>query len=273
MRDLLHFFDDNSSFSDNSLDLNNYLQDDVSLSWVALEDAQYIGLYKPFYNLYFELTTAASASPSLSIEYWNGSAWSALSVRDETKDLSRSGFIRWDRELTDWAATTVNSESAYYIRLTASVDFTVTYRGINIVFANDNDLTAEQADVVTRYKASGDSSMIRYHVAARNEIIQSLRNSGYLTQQTLSENPNQITQWDLLDIDEPRQAAKFLALSKIWFDVSNETDDKSWQKYKENYSHFGSAYKLFFQSLDSDDDGVQDQSEKMKMRTLRILKT
>lgn len=273
MRDLTHLFDDNGTFSDNSLDLNNYLQDDVALSWVAAEDNQYIGLYKPFYGLYFELTSAASVAPSLSIEYWNGSAWSALNIFDETKDLARSGFIRWDRELEDWEEVDVNGVSKFWLRLRASNDFDLTYRGINIVFSNDSDLTAEQNDIVSKYKAKGDVSMIRYHVAARNEIIQSLRNSGYSTQQNESSTTNQITQWDILDIDEPRQASKFLTLAKVWFDNSNETDDKSWQRYTENYSHFGAAYKLFFQTLDKDDDGKKDANENMAIRTVRLLKT
>lgn len=273
MRDLSHLFSDNSVFSDHSLDLNDYLQDDVALSWVALEDFQYVGLHKPFYALYFELTAAASTAPGLVLEYYNGTSWTAISALDETKDLSRSGFIRWERELDDWAANSINSESKFWLRLSASNDFTITYRGINIVFANDSDLTAEQADVVSKYKAKGDTSLIRYHVAARNEIIQSLRNSGYKTQATGSQQSNKISQWDLLDIDEPRQAAKFLALAKIWFDNSNETDDKSWQRYKEHYGHFGSAYNLFFQSLDEDDDGITDLEENQAMRTMEIIKT
>lgn len=273
MRDLFFFHDDNGTFADYTLDARDYIRDSISVDFTALEDYLYLGLYKPFYSSYMEFSTASALSQAITWEYWNGSAWTALSVNDETKNFSRSGFINWNRPLSDWAATTVNSEEKYWIRARLSLDETIVIQGWNIVFADDNDLAAEQRDMGTnRFKFKGDNSFIAYHVAARNEIVQSIRNSGNATRVDNSDQLNNFTKWDILDIGEIREAAKFLALSKINFDVSDNVDDKYYQRFSDYRNRFGEAYKLWFRSLDMDDDGVMDDDERLRARTVEVLK-
>lgn len=73
----------------------------------------------PFSGLVFDIDTPASATTSYTIawEYWNGSAWSALPVQDNTGSLGLVGVntVVWEMP-SDWATTAVNSTTGYWVR-------------------------------------------------------------------------------------------------------------------------------------------------------------
>jgi len=269
MRDLIHFYDNNSVFVNQSQDLNDYLRDGIAYTWVAAEDSLYIGLYKPFNQLYLEVETSPLNGGSLSFSYYNGASFVALNVLDDTKDLDRSGFLSWEKP-DDWKSTSINNEVKFWVKINYSVDDTFNLKGLNIVFSDDNDLKAEVRKI-DRYLASGDSSFIAYHVASKNEIIQSIRNSGNVTT-NINGVKHQFTPWDILKPDEIRQASKFLTLHKIFFDASDNVKDKSYQRSKDYHSEFGKAFKLFYKTFDKDDDGKVDNNERLALRTIRSLK-
>jgi hypothetical protein len=83
-------------------------------------DYLYFGLEDEFDGLWFYLYSAnTTAGTTATWEYWNGSTWSALTVRDNCTDanatiptiFSYSGIIEWD-EPADWAKTDLSSLSA-----------------------------------------------------------------------------------------------------------------------------------------------------------------
>jgi len=271
MRDLSVFFNDVGGFADYSKEARDYLRDSFQLDFIVADsDELIIGLYKPFKKLFFEIQSAAVAPISLSVEYWNGSSYAALANVDETLSLNRSGFLSWEKP-EDWALNTENSQELFYIKVRPNQDCDITFKGINLVFSDDNDLRSEHR-LIDDQLAKGDDSFIAYHLSARNEIIQSLRNSGYTTKLTQSNVVNDLTQWDILDPEQIRNASKFLALSKIMFDVSSNVDDKWYQKYADYKAFYGEAFKLYLLSLDFDDDGKKDPEEQNYYRTVRMQK-
>lgn len=278
MKDLYFKHDNNSIFTDYSPEAQDYLRDNFQVTFTALEDAFYIGLYKPYEGFYLDVVTGADVDPSFSYEYYNGTAFSALSVDDDTNSFQRNGFVKWNREIEDWSKTSIDGVEAYWVKVTASSDFSINIKGCNIVFADDQDLLSEVRNI-NDYLYAGDSSFIAYHVAARNEMVQALRNGGYRKFEEINNITNitkkymNITKWDLLELGEVREAAKYLALSKIFFDVSENVDDKDFQKYSEFKSMYGQAFDLFYLSLDKDDDGeIDDATERLADNNIEILK-
>lgn len=76
----------------------------------------------PFYNVIFNIGTAIAGTAVIANEYWDGSAWSALSdVQDDTGDFANTeaGCIAWD-EVSNWAITTVNGVAGYWLRFRVS---------------------------------------------------------------------------------------------------------------------------------------------------------
>lgn len=258
------FHDDNGSFSDHSDSAADYVRDEYSVQMVAAEDYMYFGFDRPFGSIYNEIVTANSNSNSLSLEYNNGTSWVSLGLTDETNGMTRSGYMIWSRP-SDWAASTVNSQEAFYVRIRPDVDHTaVSIRGQNLVLSDDNMLKQEFFEIDNiNLLPPGESSHIVNHVAARNKLVQSLRNRGYIKTDSSSNKVN-LTYWDILDIFEVRQAATMLCLSTIFFNLSDSTEDNWWQKYREYQDKYEESFRLVTLSIDNDNDGLADDDETAK---------
>ncbi len=269
MRDLIVLQDDNGAFIDYTNDSIDYLRDSYTIDFTNSEDFIYIGLYKPFNKIYIDFKNPAIASNNLSFQYYNGSSYVDLEAIDDTKGFTRAGFISFEKP-ENWQNDTIDSKNKYYIRMDADT-FTAEIQGLNIVFADDNDLR-QDVRCIDDYLQGNDINFIAYHVNARNEIVQTLRNGGHSTKIKGVDNVENLTKWDLLDIGEIRQAAKYLTLSKIFYDVSENTDDKQYQRAVDYNDKFGEAFKLYRISIDKNDDGKADKDEKTQLRGMRIHK-
>jgi hypothetical protein len=268
----LTLLEDNAgSFTDHSTNAADYLRDTITLNLAAGTDNLYVGFYKPINALYVELETVDALGSTLTLEAWDGASWSQIDVQDQTKGLSRSGFITWDR--SDMSKTTVNGKEQYWVRANFDNGNVAVVSGANLVFSDDQMLLREFQNVLDpRILGNGNSSHIIQHVAARNLIVQMLRNEGYIKkEQNYFANEKQdtienITQWDLLDIYEIREAATYLTLSKIFFLLSDEVDDNWWTKHREYYKMFQKTFNTAKLSVDTDNDGEADRDEKLQPR-------
>lgn len=256
------FHDDNGSFTDYSNESADYLRDNYTVALSSTEDYLYLGFYKPFGVAYVKIITANLTSNSFTLQYYDGTTWQNLSLTDETNGFTRSGYLMWDR--TNMSSTSVNSETKYYVRLRPSSDHTNTViRGINLIFADDHALKQEFFEVDNpSLLPSGETDHVTHHVAARNAIIQNLRNLQYIKVNANGQYVN-VTQWDLFDLFEIKQAATMLALSKIFFNLSDSVDDQWWAKYREYQDKYEEAFRLARLSLDQDDDGLKDANEEL----------
>ncbi len=269
------FHDNNTVFSDHSNAAQDYSRDSFAIELSSTEDYLYIGYRKPINSIYVEMSTANTTANSFTFEYYNGTAWAAITpFSDETKGFTRSGFLVWERNLTDDTATTVDSQEAFWYRLRPSVDHSVgtIIQGLNIVFSDDNDLQTEVANI-SAYLASGTTSHILSHVAARDKINQDLRNSGKVKLNTSTGRFKDINVFDVLNIEQLRELSKWKTLATIFDDVSDRPDDKYDQRSRKYNNRYKSGFnKLQFLGLDDDDDGVADRTEELASCTARILR-
>jgi hypothetical protein len=124
--------DDGGVFTDETTDANDAGVDDVVLipASPAANDAFYVGYDLRFTELDFVIGTVATDG-AVTWEYWDGSAWTALSgVVDDTVGFTVSpGTAAWDLP-SDWAQTTVNSQGPfYYVRARVTTVGTSTATG------------------------------------------------------------------------------------------------------------------------------------------------
>ena len=88
--------------------------DDIVL-WSNTTEMFYFGNTSPWAVLGFLVGTIAPDNTSFIIQYYNGS-WQTLTfINDSTLGFSRTGYIVWVIP-GDWALTTVDGASAYWIR-------------------------------------------------------------------------------------------------------------------------------------------------------------
>jgi hypothetical protein len=267
--------DNTSIITDLSLKVKDYTANPVGLE---LGDTHhlYVGYYKPFKQFFIELSVANTNANNLAFEYWNGSAWTTLEVIDESEGFTKSGFVVFVRP-NDWAENTVNGDANFYIRIQPSVSHSVgtIVDGLGVLFSNDLDLIGIKENIVSKLN-SGDS-WVGKHEAARKYIIQKLRNGGHrkVTTTDPANNPlvvesskasalhfSDLTEFDLHEPFELREAAKFYALSFIYLDeLSDEQDDKWERSGRRHEERADEAVNVFMLKLDTNDNGKEDESE------------
>lgn len=257
--------DNNSVFADSTNNAADYIRDSFSVDLDSANDYLYIGFRKPVNNIYIEIEVVNTNANTMSAEIYDGTTWNAVSIDDESKGLTRSGFISWDK--TGMENVAINSIDKYYIRFRPDVTHSATtIRGINLVFSDDNSLKQEFFEIDnSNILPTGEASHISKHVASKNHIIQRLRNLKYIKNNTTTGVEN-VDQWDLHDIYEIREASKFLALSKIFFNLSDSVEDNWWQKHIMFQKKFEQMFDIAKLSIDTDDDGVKDDVEKLQAK-------
>ena len=276
MKDLYAYSEVSSVFSDISDELRDYLRDSVSISYQA-GDKLYLGLYKPFNCLYLELSSSSS-EVDVSFRYSDGGTFQSLEVMDDTRGFSRSGFLKWNRDIETWKEQAVNGKSLFWIEVEFNAPYDFNCEGFNLVFSSDYEMELKNPFIMD-YLAKSDTSFIRNHVSARNEIVQILRNGGYIKMPSGMEDlffkqtdrRDDITKWDLLDIEQIKEAATFKAMASIFFNESRNVDDKEYSLYRQYQGKFGQSFKLFYLSLDKDDDGKTDINEKLANNEVTVV--
>jgi len=93
----------------------------------AANDYLYIGSSFKFHGFQTVLFNLGVTSGTNTLEYWNGTAWTAITTTESTTgvlNFSAQGKVTWDA-LSSWTANTVNSSSSlYFIRVVANDTYT-----------------------------------------------------------------------------------------------------------------------------------------------------
>lgn len=109
--------DDGGVFTDETTEANENTTGDVTLlpASAAADDAYYFGFATPFSDLKLVISQAITGTATITWEYWNGSAWTALTVAGAGADLETAGTqpVTFTAP-SDWATTTVNSQGPFY---------------------------------------------------------------------------------------------------------------------------------------------------------------
>ena len=76
----------------------------------------------------------------------------------------------------------------------------------------------------------------------------------------------------MLESKEVEEASKFLALSKIFYEIHDSDDDVYFNKAKRFETKYNEAMNLYLLSLDSNDDGVEDNTERAAIQFHTVLR-
>jgi hypothetical protein len=205
----------------------------------------------------------------LTLQYYNGSSYvDVAGLKDMSFGLSKAGFISWDRNQSNEAKD--GSLFSYRISIPAAPDpdtVEVDFKGINLVFSDDYDLVDEYPSILSHLPAD-QTTFIRFHSAARDEIMTDLKQAGVFIQKDI-DSKKQIDQWDLLDKDEVKEASKFMALSKIFKWLSDEKDDRYDVLSSKYQAEAGESLSPLI-SIDSNDDGKRDSDEELAPQVILV---
>lgn len=252
--------EDSGSFDDYSSKASQFERDAFTFTLDSSTGYLYVGYRKPINSVYFNCKTEGYTESSITLEYYNGAAWTQLDHSDDTLGFMRPGFVKWSRP-EDHSSNDVDGETQYWYRLSVSdtrVD--LEFKGINLVFSDDYELSLEDSFVTTQRGLGGKDSHILTHTAVRNEILQKFNKVDYYKLNS-SGYKEDINAWDLHDITEVKLAAAYLALSKIYQNMTDDPDGFEEHKSKNYYKQFEKFINIARLSLDVNDDGKKQPSE------------
>ncbi len=242
-----------------SLKAQDLSRDPISIT-LSSSSFLYVGLLKPFSYFYAELNETPTTSSQIVLESFNGASWETLEIEDETLNLSRSGFISFDR--TKLYKSNQNSNELFWVRVKSTSTHNISLMGITQVFSSDNELACEEPNITTDFYLNGKKSHILYHISSRQDIINSINkkaNSKVLDKQKNEYRDTNV--FDLNDIFELKQASIYLTLSKINFGLSDSVDDKYIQAYQIYKTKAEQCLDRFF-TIDQNDDGIESNDVK-----------
>lgn len=174
--------------------------------------------------------------------------------------------------LTSNGTWVAGAESVGEFTLTIKIDVnganlnTVKINGVNLLFSDDAAIRKEVPDVMDKKKGFyplGKETFVNFHEAARDEIMQRLRNIGYKKYSNQTKQYELISHWDIIDVYEVREAAMFLTISKIYRHLANNPEDIYTYKYREFRTKFDSMFASETLSVDLNNNGILDPSEKL----------
>lgn len=257
----------------------DFSRDDFPLV-ITQADTFLVGYRKPFNFFYNEFKVANVNANNLIIQYLNSDTDTLTDVpnlHDGTLGYTRSGFITFNRPEDDqanttWKKSTFDGVELYWLVITVSADHSAgtEVRGMNVLYSDDNDLIQERSNIVSKHATNEPTlSWVVKHQAARNEIVQKLRNQGKNKVIKSTEvNPSRfadLTYFDILNLDQIRNASKFYTLAKIFKQELSDAAEDKWWKLGEDFEEQGdNSFDLFLLSLDTDDDGEEDIEENTK---------
>lgn len=269
----------------NSTDITNNLKTFGEEYTLSLNDTDHldIGYRKDFHQMFFEIKTANTINCTITMQKWNGTAWVNEAIVDETNGFKKSGFIFLEQDSAQRLLH--NSIDGYWYRLKVSATTSnIVLNGLGIVFNNLTDLKIEEPAIESFYPR-GISSHIYSIISARDYIMRRINNSQADLFYNASINPltgnefieaRLLNAFDILDINELRDASTFYALHKIFSNRQDADNDVYLQKSEMYLKKFEDSFKLWTGrklTIDIDDNGKEEEIDKINsIRTIKLMR-
>lgn len=122
------------------------------------------------------------------------------------------------------------------------------------LFSNDKDLIQHESDIYN-FLPKGYSSFNHVHRSAQTMILDTFMQRGIYKSQT-----QPLTKENVFNVDEVRQWSKFLVLSMIFTNASNEVGDYFATKAQQYRELSDKSASRAFITLDTDEDGEPDMT-------------
>jgi hypothetical protein len=232
-----------------------------------------LGFHKPITAIYIELTeTSPGSVPTLDLKYYNGSTYVAVpNIEDRTFGLTKCGFVLWDNADITEEVSTISSREMFWYKLTTSSPASVDIKGINLVLSDDKDLSF--VPDILDYLPDTLATWIGFHQEAMKIIVQDIRNSGAKIQGCADLVAKSVDQFDLLDIDEFKQASKYKALELIFDFISKDNKEDRFANKSAGYAtRYEASLNSRLISIDKDNDGHKDSDESQALRTVQVVR-
>jgi hypothetical protein len=222
---------------------------------IGTSDAFYIGFKAPFASRYFHLSSLNAVSNTLSVYYYNGTTWTAVTdLVDQTVGLTVSGFISWTNE-TDWKKSTQSpvAEELYWIKIVpgATLTSTTALQAVLNLFCDEPLLRAYYPELVTdtRYLPDSRTDFLEQYVAAKDLVVTRLKQDKLITDES-----------QIIDINEVAISAVHATAWVILNPLARTTEER--ERVGAIWDQFNKELNEVPIDIDTDNSGTIDEEEK-----------
>ncbi len=223
---------------------------------MTTSDKLYVGFREKFQCRYFLFGTLNTNAATLTVKYWNGTAYTAVTdLVDQTLGFTRNGFISWTNA-NDWALkaqTGIASPELYWVEI--SVDLTLSagtaIQCIENLFCDALLLRSYYPELVsdTSYLPPGRSDFTEQFVAAKDLVVLRLKQDKIISDESQVLDPNEVC-----------VAAVHATAWMIVNPIARDEGDK--ERAKEMFDNFNRELNQSKKSFDFDNSGTVDEDEK-----------
>lgn len=234
--------------------------------------ALYVGFHGKFASRYFQVGSVPNAATSaLTVEYWDGAAWSAVDdLLDQTsvggKTFARSGFISWVNK-ENWAASSLpnidDDVELYWVKITVSADLDagLALSSILNLFCDDALLRAYFPELLTdtNYLPTGKSNFLDQYIEAKNLVVLRLKQRKIINQES-----------QVIDINDVSVAATYGAAMIILQAIATSEDtEKLLAIARKGFDYELNEVDI---AVDQNEDGVIDDSERQQFESILVVR-
>lgn len=231
---------------------------------LTTSDYFYLGFKKPFTSRYFHLSTVNSNAATLTVKFWDGSAWTAVEdLIDETIGFTQSGFISWQNPggWTKSAQSPITDLELYWLRINVSANLsagTILQAVLNL-FCNDDMLRAHYPELITdtRYLPDSRTDFLEQYVAAKDLVVTRLKRDQIIDDES-----------KLIDLDQVSLAAVHAAAYIILHPISRESDGDT--RAKDAKDAMDKELSKIAFPVDVNDSGVIETAEEKAGNDVRL---
>lgn len=249
------------SYTDISSSVCDFAVDDASVT-LLVGKYMYIGFEKPISSLFFYLPTVSTGSRTVSVAMYNSSisTYDNVVSLDDTKGFTRSGFITWILP-DNCSLSNVNSISKYWVRISVDTSTSaMVVRAISSLFSDDRELKKEFPSIMnSNFLLGGTTDHYMIHESCRNDIVTYFRKKG-MRRLGKDGYMKKFSAFDIMDIDEVRTAATYLALSKIFSNIANSANSEdNWLAKSNAYAKkYTTSIESAYLTWDTASDGAKN---------------
>lgn len=171
----------------------------------------------------------------------------------------------------DWQYSGTTRTVAVTVRLNGSTLPVTFVKGLNVLSVNEDMLFSDDEDLmrvdqdILKYVPEGRSSMLNYHRAAQEHIIDWFNQQGIWDTER-----NALVKDDFVDTSEVNKWSRNYTLHLIYLDLSNDVDDV-WARRSNNWlSKAVEARDRSIIRVDIDGDGTIDDSDFADLTSLNL---
>lgn len=230
-------------------------------------DNFYVGFHHTFSSLYVDMGTANTNSATLTVEFWNGSAWTAVDdLLDATAGMTADGFISWINP-GSWqksSQTGIDTDiELYFLRIQTSDNFSAgtTISSILNLFSDDNLLRLYYPELVSdsRWLPPSRTDFLEQHYAAKNMVVNRLLQRQEIREEGQVQDINQVAvaavhacAWIIMNPVARSEESAFIA-------------DRAFREFEKEIQ----AINVH---ADLDDDGIVSDAERERVFTSAIVR-